>query len=502
MSRIQCPVSRACEQHELVSCVSRAVGRRHSPRAKQAKLSPAKTAHQQREKPTDKESGFESCPNSPRAQTSLETGHQCQCGAQTELRHQAGDCISLEHFRFIKKLGSGGYGIVVLVEKRRGVDRGALYALKMTSLNRAALVERDILPRLLHVPYTTDLAYAFFSAQPPKAFLALPYAIGSDLFSLAGPAVRGKRPGYLRRMFVMAYPHYVDRVRIVLAELSAAIRCLHQRRILYRDLKLENILVSGDGHIRLADFGLSRHFEAGESTMITGKTGTPDYMAPEVIRSNGAHGPATQYSFEADLWGLGVIAYELIVGQLPFKGRELSDLEESILNDPVEVPYGYIQEKLGVLLSNERPMVLAALSFIKALMQRNPRDRLTADQLPNHVFFRDLDWTAIESGSHDDPPFDIRRVVRELPREEKSTQLPSAFSGIPSEKRHRRDKGSNSAFENPAKYRNYQFCSTEFGWYEGARPSRPRSCARARSRCSPRATWVSCRRSAWTTRSA
>ena len=54
----------------------------------------------------------------------------------------------------------------------------------------------------------------------------------------------------------------------------------------------------------------------------------------------------------------------------------------------MEVPYGYIQEKLGVLLSNERPMVLAALSFIKALMQRNPRDRLTADQLPNHVFFR------------------------------------------------------------------------------------------------------------------
>ena len=61
-------------------------------------------------------------------------------------------------------------------------------------------------------------------------FFPLPpaYAIGSDLFSLAGPAVRGKRPGYLRRMFVMAYPHYVDRVRIVLAELSAAIRCLHQ----------------------------------------------------------------------------------------------------------------------------------------------------------------------------------------------------------------------------------------------------------------------------------
>ena len=66
-----------------------------------------------------------------------------------------------------------GYGSVVLVEKRRGRDQGARYALKISSLSRAALVERDILPRLRGLPYTTDLAYAFFTASPPRAFLAL-----------------------------------------------------------------------------------------------------------------------------------------------------------------------------------------------------------------------------------------------------------------------------------------------------------------------------------------
>ena len=62
---------------------------------------------------------------------------------------------------------------MVLVEKRRGRDQGARYALKISSLSRAALVERDILPRLRGLPYTTDLAYAFFTASPPRAFLAL-----------------------------------------------------------------------------------------------------------------------------------------------------------------------------------------------------------------------------------------------------------------------------------------------------------------------------------------
>ncbi|XP_037073097.1 protein kinase C-like [Pollicipes pollicipes] len=416
---------------------------------------------------TDKESGFESSPNSPRAGSSLEPGNQCLLAAQTELRHQrsaqSSECISLESFKFIKKLGSGGYGSVVLVEKRRGRDRGALYALKMTNLNRAALVERDILPRLQNVPYTTDLAYAFFSASLPKAFLALSYAVGKDLFSLVGPS---RSPGYLRRMFVYNYARYVDRMRIVLAELSVAIRFLHENNILYRDLKLENVLVFGDGHVRLADFGLSRHFEVGESTQISGKTGTPDYMAPEVLKSSGAHGPATAYSFEADLWGLGVIAYELIVGQLPFKGREVADLEESILHDPIELPHHFMEEKFSVLLSHEKPMVLAGLSFIRALLQRRPEDRLSNDDIPGHVFFRDLDWESVSSGCHDDPPFDIGRVLREQAPDDEIQRIPSAFTGSPSSKRHRKDKRPNSSgYDNPSKYRNYHYCNSQFGWY-------------------------------------
>ena len=73
MSRIQCPISRPAGQDSLATSVRRAVGRRHTPRGKTAL----------REKPTDKESGFESCPSSPRSDASVESGQSCQCGAQT-----------------------------------------------------------------------------------------------------------------------------------------------------------------------------------------------------------------------------------------------------------------------------------------------------------------------------------------------------------------------------------------------------------------------------------
>ena len=90
--------------------------------------------------------------------------------------------------------------------------------------------------------------------------------MGKDLFVLAGPCTNPKKkPGYLRRMFHYNYIKYLHRVRIILAELCVAISHLHKLNIMYRDLKLENILVFGDGHIRLADFGLSKLFEEGES---------------------------------------------------------------------------------------------------------------------------------------------------------------------------------------------------------------------------------------------
>ncbi|XP_043219930.1 myotonin-protein kinase-like [Amphibalanus amphitrite] len=420
-----------------------------------------------RGKLSDKESGFESSPNSPRAESGLEhpqhaPGSQelALRGAQEEEQH-----ISLDCFEFIKKLGSGGYGSVVLVQKKGGRDHRAHYALKMTALNRAALVERDILPRLQNVPYTLDLAYAFFDARLGKAFLVLPFAAGKDLFSLAGPCTNPKKkPGYLRRMFHHNYIKYLHRVRLILAELCVAISYLHKLNIMYRDLKLENILVFGDGHIRLADFGLSKLFEDGESTHVTGKTGTPDYMAPEVLQSSGSFCAATTYSFEADLWGLGVIAYELIVGQLPFRGQEISELECAILGGAVEVPRSFLEEKFGRLSRQERALALAALSFVKALLRVSPRHRLTNDDIPRHIFFQDLDFEQIATGDHDDPPFDIRRIDAERDDSRDVEPIPAAFAGRLSVASSAKSP-DKSGFDSPSRFANYHYVRRPSGWY-------------------------------------
>ncbi|KAF0314281.1 putative ribosomal protein S6 kinase alpha-1 [Amphibalanus amphitrite] len=382
-----------------------------------------------RGKLSDKESGFESSPNSPRAESGLEHAQHAPGSQELALRGpQEEQHISLDCFEFIKKLGSGGYGSVVLVQKKGGRDHRAHYALKMTALNRAALVERDILPRLQNVPYTLDLAYAFFDARLGKAFLVLPFAAGKDLFSLAGPCTNPKKkPGYLRRMFHHNYIKYLHRVRLILAELCVAISYLHK-------------------------------------TQVTGKTGTPDYMAPEVLQSSGSFCAATTYSFEADLWGLGVIAYELIVGQLPFRGQEISELECAILGGAVEVPRSFLEEKFGRLSRQERALALAALSFVKALLRVSPRHRLTNDDIPRHIFFQDLDFEQIATGDHDDPPFDIRRIDAERDDSRDVEPIPAAFAGRLSVASSAKSP-DKSGFDSPSRFANYHYVRRPSGWY-------------------------------------
>lgn len=425
--------------------------------------------------PPEKESGFESSPSSPNSNRSDESAFSSNTHAPAIItnshRSRRSSRVSLSSFKFIKKLGSGGYGQVLLVQKRSGRDRGCLYAMKVMRLSRAALVERDIMPRLHGLTYITHLAYAFYDAARCKAFLVMAYCAGKDLFSLVGPS---RTPGYMRRMFVYNYPEYLSRVRIILAELSAVIMGLHNRGILYRDLKLENILVHGDGHIRLADFGLSRCFPPGQPVAISGKTGTPDYMAPEVIRSSGTRGPPTKYGYSADIWGLGIVAYELITGQLPFKGREVADLEEAILHDPIVLPSRYM-DKFAALTVSQQPLVLAAFSFVSSLLQRDPDSRLTAEQIPSHVFFKDLDWSMLTSGVHDEPPFDVRRILSENPDYSEPERRVSPFTSTvspcpagaaaaPTSSAGTTGSSSSNGYDCPSKYRNYGFEMGHHGW--------------------------------------
>jgi len=151
--------------------------------------------------------------------------------------------------------------------------------------------------------------------------------------------------------------------------------------VVYRDLKPENILIDIEGHIRLTDFGLSK---SGLNTS-DGRTesfcGTPEYLAPEIIRDK-------NYGYSVDWYSFGLVLYEMLTGVNPFKtGEDLSLVEKmnEILNKEIPLP-----KRLSV----------EARDFLKQVLKKKPEERIGCrrqgvEELKAHPFFRNIDWEAL-----------------------------------------------------------------------------------------------------------
>uniref|UniRef100_A0A8C7UWE9 Serine/threonine-protein kinase PLK n=1 Tax=Oncorhynchus mykiss TaxID=8022 RepID=A0A8C7UWE9_ONCMY len=153
-------------------------------------------------------------------------------------------------------------------------------------------------------------------------------------------------------------------VRYYLRQIISGLKYLHNRGILHRDLKLGNFFVNENMELRLGDFGLAAKLETVEQRKKT-ICGTPNYLAPEVLNRQG-HGT------ESDVWSLGCVMYTLMCGNPPF---ETLDLKET---------YKCIKEVKYNLPSTLSP---AAQKLISGILQKDPSDRLTLDQILNHQFF-------------------------------------------------------------------------------------------------------------------
>ncbi len=123
------------------------------------------------------------------------------------------------------------------------------------------------------------------------------------LFMLLEPALGGE----LFRALVNEGTLSEERTRFYVASIALAFEHLHSRKIAYRDLKPENLMLEKSGYIQLVDFGFSKKVSSKTYTMC----GTPDYMAPEIIKGSG-------HSVEVDWWALGVLCFELLAGYTPF----------------------------------------------------------------------------------------------------------------------------------------------------------------------------------------
>jgi len=247
-----------------------------------------------------------------------------------------------------KCIGRGKLGRIMRAEL------GSLtFAVKLVekSALRYAEAERDALSNLIHARIVN---FHNYTEDAEQAYIVLELVPGEDLFHF----MRRKR---LTRA----------EVGMVGAQVLMALEYIHSNGYIYRDLKPENIMVLPSGDIKLIDFGFAKLMST-ERTFTT--LGSPEYMAPEVILKEG-------HNKGADWWSFGVLLYEMLCGQAPFRGDTVEETYEEIVRGDLE------------FARNIEP---SAKDIIRRLLTRDPENRLgTAgtQDLKRHKFFANVDWT-------------------------------------------------------------------------------------------------------------
>ncbi|XP_072941099.1 putative protein kinase C delta type homolog isoform X5 [Epargyreus clarus] len=279
---------------------------------------------------------------------------------------------TIEDFQFIKVLGKGSFGKVLLAELR---DTEYYYAVKCLKKDvvledddvECTLIERKVLALGTNHPYLCHL-FATFQTDS-HLFFVMEYLNGGDLMFHIQQSGR--------------FPE--ARARFYAAEIVSGLKFLHKRGIVYRDLKLDNILLDFDGHVRIADFGMCKLQIYLDKTADT-FCGTPDYMAPEIIKG-------LKYNQTVDWWSFGVLLYEMLIGQSPFSGCDEDELFWSICNEMPSYPR---------FLSKE------SLSILTRLLDKDARSRLGGTEcmhgdIRDQEFFQQIHWDRLERRELDAP---------------------------------------------------------------------------------------------------
>ncbi|KAF7414707.1 hypothetical protein HZH68_003196 [Vespula germanica] len=271
-------------------------------------------------------------------------------------------------FNFLKVLGKGSFGKVLLAELR-GTE--CVYAVKCLKKDvvledddvECTLIERKVLTLATRHPYLCHLFCTFQTDS--HLFFVMEYLNGGDLMFHIQKSGR--------------FPEV--RARFYAAEIWSGLNFLHKKGIVYRDLKLDNVLLDFEGHIRIADFGMCKLQIFLDRTADT-FCGTPDYMAPEIIKG-------LKYNQAVDWWSYGVLLYEMLTGQSPFSGCDEDELFWSICNERPFIPRYLSQESTDMLVT---------------LLEKDSGKRPPAHEIAVHPFFQSLPWDRLERRQLE-PPF-------------------------------------------------------------------------------------------------
>jgi len=271
------------------------------------------------------------------------------------------DKVTLEDFDLLAVIGKGSFGKVMQVRKK---DNGKIYAMKVltkkTIFERGEVehtkAEKNILQKLCH-PFLVNLNYSFQSAD--KLYFIMDYVNGGELF--------------FHLQNDKKFPE--DRARFYCAEIVLGLEYLHNSGVLYRDLKPENLLLTGDGHICMTDFGISKEgLETADARTAT-FCGTPEYLAPEVLEGNG-------YGKAVDWWSFGTLMYEMLTGLPPFYSEDIQVMYQQIMS-----------AKLNITGISD-----TAKDLVEKLLVRDPNQRLTDPKIiKQHPWFSPINWKKLEN---------------------------------------------------------------------------------------------------------
>ena len=262
--------------------------------------------------------------------------------------------IDLKKFKVLSLLGVGGFGTVFKV---RHILTDKIYAMKVMNKNYVikkkylhyVVSEFEIMKSLAGFPFILDLHYCFQTAN--YLYLIIDYCPNGDFTKLES----------------------VNNPKLFFAEVILAFEYIHNKNIIYRDLKPENILLDETGHIKLCDFNLAK---AGmtKNKRADSFCGSPLYFSPEMVLNLGA-------TYKCDIYGIGLLMYEIIVGYTAYSARNIQELYEKIKKNKINFDVPQLQGDIKDL--------------IMKMCAKKEEDRIDLEDVKKHKYFSDIDFDKV-----------------------------------------------------------------------------------------------------------